>query len=280
VSGTGEPGTTIKISNMSCSNEPIVVDTNGEWRCLNISPSIKEGTIIVVTSTSNNGNISAGSIISGSDSSIKKVCKSTDAYNYSTDGVHDESLCEYLYYSCRDTEASNYSRFGEHKQSKCTYPPTQNPVSTENNLNTLDNFYYNPQNLSDYTTNANANTDDYYSGMIDYSSDFNPLGGESCTPELIVSDKMKRGDKNGQYSSYNKGIVTQIHILQAHMNRLLLDEYGKQASGPVDGLFGPLTQRGVERLQQRLNVLIPKMKPLKIDGIVGPFTRDAINHSC
>jgi hypothetical protein len=108
----------------------------------------------------------------------------------------------------------------------------------------------------------------------------NPFGGEQCQANLIVSDNMKQGDQNGQYSSYNKGIVNQVHILQQHMNRLLLDEYGNQASGPVDGIFGNLTKRGVERLQLRLNQLLPSMVPLVIDGVVGPFTRAAINNSC
>jgi len=91
---------------------------------------------------------------------------------------------------------------------------------------------------------------------------------------------MKIGDRNGRYSNYNQGIVNQINLLQFHINRLLLDEYGNQASGPIDGIFGRLTKTGVERLQNRLNQLLPMMIPLDIDGIVGPFTKAAINQSC
>ncbi|MCD8527986.1 MAG: peptidoglycan-binding protein, partial [Candidatus Pacebacteria bacterium] len=109
----------------------------------------------------------------------------------------------------------------------------------------------------------------------------NPFGGNLCPAHLIITNNMKQGDRDGRMSTYNRGIVTQIHILQGHMNRLLLDEYGQQASGPVDGIFGPLTKRGVERLQRRLNQLLEgKITPLVIDGIVGPFTRAAINMSC
>lgn len=64
------------------------------------------------------------------------------------------------------------------------------------------------------------------------------------------------------------------------MNRLLLDECGNQASGTIDGIFGPLTKQGVKRLQNRLNQRLPDMTPLAIDGIVGPFTKAAINQSC
>ena len=108
----------------------------------------------------------------------------------------------------------------------------------------------------------------------------NPFQGELCQAHLIVTDSMKQGDRNGQYSYYNKGIVNQVDILQQHMNRLLRDEYGNQASGPIDGMFGNLTKRGVERLQLRLNQLLPSMVPLVIDGVVGPFTRAAVNNSC
>ena len=108
----------------------------------------------------------------------------------------------------------------------------------------------------------------------------NPFGGTQCPAHLLITDNMKQGNRNNVYSSYNQGIVTQIGILQTHMNRLLLDEYGNQASGPIDGIFGPLTKQGVMRLQTRLNQLLPTMTPLVIDGIVGTFTKAAINMSC
>ena len=91
---------------------------------------------------------------------------------------------------------------------------------------------------------------------------------------------MRNGDTDGRYSSYNQGTVTQIKLLQTHMNRLLQDDYGNQASGPIDGYFRSLTKLGVERLQKKLNQLLPTMKPLVIDGVVGPFTKSAINSSC
>jgi lysozyme family protein len=97
--------------------------------------------------------------------------------------------------------------------------------------------------------------------------------------EFIISDFMKYGDTNGEYSSYNQGIVTEVSILQSHINRILADEY-TQAAGPVDIWFRSKTKLGVERIQAKLNQLLPNMVPLDIDGIVGPFTRAAINNSC
>lgn len=278
VSGTGEPETTILLINMSCSNEPVIVDDSGNWLCQNINPIPQNGTIIVVSSTNEQGNISAGSIISGNvNSSEKKVCRDTEAYNYSELGIHDESLCEYIYYVCRDIEALNYSRFGEHKQSKCNYADSYFETKT------------NALGLSDYYTNTTTNTyntytDNTYNNIIGLDpseiTDLNPFDGETCSKNLIISNNMQRGDENGKYSSYNKGVVTQVDVLQEHMNRLLLNQYGNQASGPVDGKFGSLTKRGVERLQKKLNQLLPQMKALAIDGIVGPLTKAAINNSC
>jgi hypothetical protein len=111
------------------------------------------------------------------------------------------------------------------------------------------------------------------------SSVSDELLGDLCPSSLIVTDSMRVGDKNGRYSVYNKKIVTQVGILQSHINRILASAY-KQAAGPVDGIFGPLTKQGVMRLQTALNQILKPNPPLKIDGIVGPFTRNAINHSC
>ena len=43
-------------------------------------------------------------------------------------------------------------------------------------------------------------------------------------------------------------------------------------SGPEDGIFGPITEGAVKRMQAFLGT--------KQDGIVGPITRSLINHSC
>ena len=109
----------------------------------------------------------------------------------------------------------------------------------------------------------------------------NPLGGNLCPQNLLIHDFMKKGDRDGKYSSYNRGIVTEVKLLQSHINRLLKEDYGPQAAGPEDGIFGPLTKRGAMRLQRKLNELLKGViKTLKVDGIVGPFTRAAINHLC
>lgn len=105
------------------------------------------------------------------------------------------------------------------------------------------------------------------------------LGSGQCPASLAVSDSMKQGDRNGKYGVYNRKTVTQVHLLQAHINRILKQQYN-QAAGPVDGIFGPKTKEGVKRLQTALNQILKPQPPLKIDGIVGPFTKGAINNSC
>lgn len=111
------------------------------------------------------------------------------------------------------------------------------------------------------------------------SSVSNILGSGICPANLILTDFMREGDKNEVYDSYNKKTVTQVRILQGHINRILASQY-QQAAGPIDGFFGPLTKTGVERLQTALNLVLKPTPTLKIDGIVGPFTRAAINNSC
>ncbi len=101
-----------------------------------------------------------------------------------------------------------------------------------------------------------------------------------CPANLIIDDFMKNGDKDGNYSAYNKKKTSEVNILQAHINRILAAKYA-QASGPVDGIFGALTKQGVQRLQIVLrDDLHLDLGPTGTDGVVGPFTREAINHSC
>ncbi len=93
------------------------------------------------------------------------------------------------------------------------------------------------------------------------------------------NDFMKKKDIDGNYSVYNNGTVTEISKLQSFVNKLFMFQY-IQASGPVDGIFGPLTKIGVERLQNLLNGAVELDKDLVIDGIVGPLTKSAINSFC
>ena len=105
------------------------------------------------------------------------------------------------------------------------------------------------------------------------------LGSGKCSPELIITDNMENGNRNGVYSEYNKGTVKQIAILQAHINRILAGAY-KEAAGPIDGIYGKLTKQGVERLQKALNNLHQSDKSLIIDGVIGSYTKESINNSC
>ena len=105
------------------------------------------------------------------------------------------------------------------------------------------------------------------------------LGSGSCTNDKTIREFLRNGTRNGEFDTYHNGIVTQVDTLQAHINRILAAQYN-QAAGPVDGIFGPLTKQGVERLQVALNDIIIPSPNLVIDGIVGPFTMAAINNSC
>ena len=105
------------------------------------------------------------------------------------------------------------------------------------------------------------------------------LGSGLCPEELRLIQNLRVSDRDGRFSTYQKGEVTEVALLQSHINRILKSHYN-EASGPVDGIFGKLTKRGVERLQIALNEVLNPAKPLVIDGVVGPYTRSAINNSC
>ncbi|MDQ5901596.1 MAG: hypothetical protein QG580_311 [Patescibacteria group bacterium] len=87
-----------------------------------------------------------------------------------------------------------------------------------------------------------------------------------CPSDLILTQNLNKGARNGVFNRFTGGIVKEAHILQKHLNRLGFD------SGPEDGIIGPLTEGAIKRMQSFL-----KTKP---DGDVGPMTRELINKSC
>lgn len=87
-----------------------------------------------------------------------------------------------------------------------------------------------------------------------------------CSSDLILTQNLKRGARNGVFDTFTGSIVTEAHILQKHLNRLGFD------SGPEDGIIGPLTESAIKRMQTFLGT--------KSDGHVGPITRGLINRSC
>ncbi len=90
--------------------------------------------------------------------------------------------------------------------------------------------------------------------------------GEQCPSSQILNQNMKVGDRNGSFSSWENETITEVKILQAHMNRLGF------ASGKVDGILGPITDGAIKRMQAYLGTTQ--------DGYVGPITRSLINNSC
>jgi hypothetical protein len=106
------------------------------------------------------------------------------------------------------------------------------------------------------------------------------LNSGQCPANLIVTQNLKQGARDGQYHNYTGETVQEVALVQQHINRILAN-YFDQAAGPVDGIFGPLTKQGVQRLQQTLrDEQGADLGPGQDDGIVGPMTRDAINGSC
>lgn len=93
-----------------------------------------------------------------------------------------------------------------------------------------------------------------------------PLPENMCSADQIITQNLRAPSRNGAYNSYTKGIVREINILQAHLNRLGFN------SGPIDGIAGPLTDGAIKRMQTFLGA--------KADGYIGPITRGFLNNSC
>jgi peptidoglycan hydrolase-like protein with peptidoglycan-binding domain len=84
-------------------------------------------------------------------------------------------------------------------------------------------------------------------------------GGELCAPSQIITQNMKAGTRNGQFQSCTEAVVVEVKNLQAHMNWLGF------ASGPEDGILGPITDGAMKRMQEYLGTFQ--------DGHVGPITQ-------
>lgn len=89
---------------------------------------------------------------------------------------------------------------------------------------------------------------------------------DACPADQLLTQNLKAPSRDGKYNSYTKGIVTEVKILQAHLNRLGFN------SGKVDGILGPISTGAIKRMQTFLGT--------KADGYVGPLTRALINNSC
>ncbi len=190
---------------------------------------VQEITVVVKKKRSHRG----GSKRSSGGDRDEYRCRDPRATNYALSGKHDPSLCEYEE-TCRDPRATNYADHGKHNESLCEY--------------------------------GDERKDDQRGGDDGSASD-NLLGdGKLCPSSLIIHENMKRGDRDGKYSPWERKVITEVKLLQKHMNRLGF------RSGPEDGIFGPITESAVKRMQASLGV--------RVDGIVGPETRSAINHSC
>jgi surface protein len=90
--------------------------------------------------------------------------------------------------------------------------------------------------------------------------------GEQCPAPQIITQNMKSGDQNGNFSSWQGSTISEVKILQAHLNRLGF------ASGEEDGILGPITDGAIKRMQIFLGT--------PPDGYVGPLSRALVNTSC
>ena len=150
------------------------------------------------------------------------------------------------------------------------------PSSSSNTNSTGTNVYARFKNLM-----LMGKFDEAYKIVEEFPNMFttDEEGWYTFCDSAFFTNFMKQKDIDGKYSTYYDGTVTEVSKLQGFVNKLFIFEY-LQASGPVDSIFGPLTKQGVVRLQNLLNRAMNLDEDLDVDGIVGPFTRSAINDFC
>lgn len=109
------------------------------------------------------------------------------------------------------------------------------------------------------------------SGRDIHSVKIYPAGLRVCTPDEQVEFTLQRGDRDGNSNIANPTVITStIANMQALLNATGFP------SGPVDGIFGPLTEAGVIAFQTFYN--IPAGGPYT--GVVTAEVAAKMNESC
>lgn len=97
---------------------------------------------------------------------------------------------------------------------------------------------------------------------------------KECSPAESLTENLQKGDHNGRYGYYQKALVGEIPLLHKHINRFLHKGIREKSS------FDTTTEDDLKKVQIILNQIFPHMTPLVVDGILGPYTRAALNRSC
>ena len=294
VSGTAEPGATVTLSTPSGAMCTTTVDNAGNYSCT-LNPSPTDGENITAVTTDIAGNTDAPGVTEngGVDTNAPTLTMNAITAGATTiTGTGDPGATITISPNICSNAPITVDASGNWT---CTITAGSEPqandtitaTSTDGAGNTATVTYTVPQAQSHHASRRLPREEvarifGYTEQQSLQSTKDNPLGGNLCSSNLTIHNFMKKGDRDGYYSSYNKGKVTEIKLLQSHINRILKNDYTEKPAGPEDGIFGILTQQGVKRLQTKLNELLKGIieKPLIVDGIVGPYTREAINHSC
>ena len=137
-----------------------------------------------------------------------------------------------------DTNVSSRRRSGGRRQYTCSDPKAEN----------YNRFGAHKQSLCEYRL-----------AVVDTNTNVSVIQPQ-ITNCSILTQKMKKGDRDTTYSSYGQVTSSQIVLLQKRLGIL------------SDGIFGPMTAQSVKTFQQSQGLLA--------DGVVGPQTLIALNKKC
>jgi hypothetical protein len=274
IRGTGEVGAMITIANKTCDNV-VEVDSIGGWSCLGVSPRPVSGESIVVTATDLASNTAMATYVLKSISRGGGSGRSrTPSYKVTfDDSTMTSNISTVLVTGEVSEDAPDLVQVTIDKK---TYEAT---MVVENKwtvtVGPLSNGTYDIVVYSEW-----SDKNDDASGTVDVKIDtqivpepikpellINTLNEEELCPDnQLLTQSMKAGDRNNIYSSWQQGKITEVKILQVHMNRLGFN------AGIIDGILGPITDGAIKRMQTFLGTIS--------DGYVGANTRALINKSC
>jgi uncharacterized delta-60 repeat protein len=271
VSGNAEPGSTVTVTTPSGSSCTTTTSITGSYSC-NLTPLPTDGENITATATDTYGNISSVTQTGGidTDAPITPTINPVTAGSTTITGTGENGTT----ITVTGITCTNAPVIISGGVWSCTILATDAPekgdtitvVSTDSAGNTAQGSYVIPKPKSVGSRKLTTSQVNAIFGTSTTTNVSNIFKGKTCSANMLLSQNMKAGARNGQYHSYTKTTVNEVKVLQAHMNRLGFE------SGPVDGILGPITDGAIKRMQKYLGT--------RTDGLVGPITRSLINQSC
>jgi hypothetical protein len=270
--GEGEPGATINVTTPSGAFCNTSVNAMGNWACTLIGDGV-DGESATVVATDAVGNVNTVT----ETNALDRAAPTPPIVDEPTQNpVTGTGIAGDVIDIITDSGAICTATVQPDNTWECILAPEPIPgegyiaTATDPFGNTsapaLGNIYKESERSSGGSRRVSQEKLDEIFGTPDSVDESTPVVEDICVSEIFLTENMRQGDVDGKYSAWEKDTITEVKKLQGYMNER------NYRSGPIDGIFGPLTDAATKRMQKELGT--------REDGRVGPITRSLLNSEC